>query len=368
MDKLHSSSDEESEMSNATVIEQSSNFSNIYEVPPSEKSVKDVVSEAWSNYDEKEQMSESITKAIEGLEQNVMNSDVEKEFINEGSIGSNSSEDHRFVETEKKSFKAIKETVDETPSQFFPQTSIHAIHNLASEKDLVQTPRSKEDEEAIRYLRGIVPHHSSSDSVDKPRYSEIEKQIQSKKFEVEKKISAPVISKEPQRHVDSRYAPELRPKDVMENVSSSYGGTGGGGSGNDIHEHYLSHTSFKDIFSEPEKDYKSIAIVWDFSRQVFDYTRIYLYIILSTVFGIILAAIAGILVALFTFLNIWIIRPLLQLIRISLSQVAFIWPMLLLYVVRPVFYSIGAIFSTIQLKTSNSVPAVEVWENHVHLV
>uniref|UniRef100_A0A1I7T6V1 Caveolin n=1 Tax=Caenorhabditis tropicalis TaxID=1561998 RepID=A0A1I7T6V1_9PELO len=128
------------------------------------------------------------------------------------------------------------------------------------------------------------------------------------------------------------------------------------------------NTNFFEVFAEPSEQYHSIACVWTLSFKVFEIVRIYSYKILTLIFGLIIAFFGGFFFALFAFLNIWIFRPLLILTRMALSQIIMIWPMFLIYIVRPFFYSVGAIFSTARLHTSRGDQVAEVWEKHVHHV
>ncbi|CAB01139.1 Caveolin-2 [Caenorhabditis elegans] len=128
------------------------------------------------------------------------------------------------------------------------------------------------------------------------------------------------------------------------------------------------NTSFFEVFNEPSEQYHSIACVWTLSFKIFEIVRIYSYKILTLIFGLIIAFLGGILFALFAFLNIWIFRPILILTRMAFAQIVLIWPMFLIYIVRPFFYSVGAIFSTARLHTSRGEQVVEVWEKHIHHV
>ncbi|VDO52132.1 unnamed protein product [Haemonchus placei] len=121
-------------------------------------------------------------------------------------------------------------------------------------------------------------------------------------------------------------------------------------------------THFLDIFAEPDPQYHSVACVWTTSYRVFEITRIYCYKIFTLIFGLPVALIAGFIFALFTFLRIWITTPLLTLLRMVLGQMLSIWPLCLLYIVRPFFYSVGAIFSTFRLHRSDGPIIKEIWE------
>lgn len=128
------------------------------------------------------------------------------------------------------------------------------------------------------------------------------------------------------------------------------------------------NTTFFEVFAEPSEQYHSIACVWTLSFKIFEIVRIYSYKILTLIFGLLIALIGGFFFALFAFLNIWIVRPLLILARMALSQIVLVWPMFLIYIVRPFFYSVGAIFSTARLHTSQGEQVTEVWERHIHHV
>ncbi|PIO75503.1 Caveolin [Teladorsagia circumcincta] len=121
-------------------------------------------------------------------------------------------------------------------------------------------------------------------------------------------------------------------------------------------------THFLDIFAEPDPQYHSVACVWTISYRVFEVTRIYCYKILTLIFGLPIALIAGFIFALFSFLRIWITQPLLTLLRMVLSQVLGIWPICLLYIVRPFFYSVGAVFSTFRIHRTDGPIVREIWE------
>lgn len=128
------------------------------------------------------------------------------------------------------------------------------------------------------------------------------------------------------------------------------------------------NTTFFEVFAEPSEQYHSIACVWTLSFKIFEIVRIYSYKILTLIFGLLIALLGGFFFALFAFLNIWIVRPLLILARMALSQIVLVWPMFLIYIVRPFFYSVGAVFSTARLHTSRGEQVTEVWERHIHHV
>ncbi|PIC25687.1 hypothetical protein B9Z55_018523 [Caenorhabditis nigoni] len=128
------------------------------------------------------------------------------------------------------------------------------------------------------------------------------------------------------------------------------------------------NTTFFEVFAEPSEQYHSIACVWTLSFKIFEIVRIYSYKILTLIFGLLIALLGGFFFALFAFLNIWIVRPLLILARMALSQIVLVWPMFLIYIVRPFFYSVGAVFSTARLHTSRGEQVTEVWEKHIHHV
>ncbi|CAP26952.2 Protein CBR-CAV-2 [Caenorhabditis briggsae] len=117
------------------------------------------------------------------------------------------------------------------------------------------------------------------------------------------------------------------------------------------------NTTFFEVFAEPSEQYHSIACVWTLSFKI-----------LTLIFGLLIALLGGFFFALFAFLNIWIVRPLLILSRMALSQIVLVWPMFLIYIVRPFFYSVGAVFSTARLHTSRGEQVTEVWEKHIHHV
>ncbi|KAK6014236.1 Caveolin, partial [Ostertagia ostertagi] len=73
-------------------------------------------------------------------------------------------------------------------------------------------------------------------------------------------------------------------------------------------------THFLDIFAEPDPQYHSVACVWRSVYRSSKVTRIYCYKILTLIFGLPIALIAGFIFALFSFLRIWITQPLLTLL------------------------------------------------------
>uniref|UniRef100_A0A0K0DL27 Caveolin n=1 Tax=Angiostrongylus cantonensis TaxID=6313 RepID=A0A0K0DL27_ANGCA len=121
-------------------------------------------------------------------------------------------------------------------------------------------------------------------------------------------------------------------------------------------------TNFLYIFGEPDEQYHSVACVWTNSYRVFELTRIYGYKILTLILALPVSFLAGLVFAIFTFLRIWIVQPLLVLVRMVLGQVITIWPLCLVYIVRPFFYSVGAVFSTVRLHRSEGTSIREVWE------
>ncbi|KHJ87269.1 Caveolin [Oesophagostomum dentatum] len=69
---------------------------------------------------------------------------------------------------------------------------------------------------------------------------------------------------------------------------------------------------FLEIFGEPDPQYHSIACVWTNSYRVFEITRIYCYKILTLIFGLPVAFLAGLIFALFSFTRIWIVQQLMN--------------------------------------------------------
>ncbi|KAJ1359837.1 hypothetical protein KIN20_018650 [Parelaphostrongylus tenuis] len=133
----------------------------------------------------------------------------------------------------------------------------------------------------------------------------------------------------------------------------------------DRDEHKLNtdlQISFFYIFGEPDEQYRSVACVWTSSYRVFELTRIYGYKILTLILALPVSFFAGLIFALFSFLRIWIVQPLLALLRIVLRQLITIWPLCVIYIVRPFFYSVGAVFSTVRLHRSEGTAIREVWE------
>ncbi|KAK6756861.1 hypothetical protein RB195_014965 [Necator americanus] len=120
---------------------------------------------------------------------------------------------------------------------------------------------------------------------------------------------------------------------------------------------------FLDIFAEPDPEYHSVACVWTCSYRVFEITRIYCYKILTLILGLPIVFIAGLVFALFTFARIWIVQPTFTLVRIVLAQILIIWSTAVIYVCRPFFYSVGAVFSTFRLHRTDGPIIQEVWEH-----
>ncbi|KJH51470.1 Caveolin [Dictyocaulus viviparus] len=120
--------------------------------------------------------------------------------------------------------------------------------------------------------------------------------------------------------------------------------------------------NFLDIFGEPDPQYHSIACVWTMSYRIFELTRVYCYKLLTLLLSLPVAFIAGLIFAVFSFLRIWVLQPILVIVRVLLKQLLDVWPMFLIYIVRPLFYSVGAVFSTVRLHRSDGPIIKEIWE------
>ncbi|KIH65897.1 Caveolin [Ancylostoma duodenale] len=113
---------------------------------------------------------------------------------------------------------------------------------------------------------------------------------------------------------------------------------------------------FLDIFGEPDPQYHSVACVWTNSYRA-----------LTSVlhFGVRLRQLTqpcSVARARPRFAAVAEGRPTFALVRIALAQLLTIWPMFLIYIIRPFFYSVGAVFSTFRLHRSNGPAIQEVWE------
>jgi hypothetical protein len=116
------------------------------------------------------------------------------------------------------------------------------------------------------------------------------------------------------------------------------------------------HIMFDDVIAEPDGSH-SFENVWRGNYVIFHYTKIWMYQILTTIFGWPLSFICGIIFAVVTAFNNFIFTPFFKLFALVFFWVGKLWGTMFHEIVDPIFESFGQCFSNIRY-TPIATPAV----------
>ncbi|XP_078517800.1 caveolin-3 [Lissotriton helveticus] len=105
---------------------------------------------------------------------------------------------------------------------------------------------------------------------------------------------------------------------------------------------------FEDVIAEPEGTY-SLDGVWKASFTTFTVTKYWCYRLLSTIFGIPLAIIWGILFALISFCHIWAVVPCIKSYLIEIQCVGRIYSLCIHTFCDPLYEALGKVFSSVKV-------------------
>ncbi|GFS94783.1 caveolin-1 [Nephila pilipes] len=106
--------------------------------------------------------------------------------------------------------------------------------------------------------------------------------------------------------------------------------------------------AFEDVLAEPDSNHTFIC-VWQNSFLLFDVVKFWFYRILSAILFIPFAFLWGLIFAVLTCLNVWIISPLLRTFDVILHIVHRVWSGIIRTFLDPVFKSIGQICSNVHV-------------------
>ncbi|XP_076860787.1 caveolin-2 [Brachyhypopomus gauderio] len=96
--------------------------------------------------------------------------------------------------------------------------------------------------------------------------------------------------------------------------------------------------SFEDVIAEPEA-VRSGDRVWMWSHALFEVSRVWFYRIISTLLAVPVSIIAGVLLAVLSFLHIWLLSPCVKVILINAGWLETLWSSVLDIILLPFFYS-----------------------------
>ncbi|XP_020367124.1 caveolin-2 [Rhincodon typus] len=106
---------------------------------------------------------------------------------------------------------------------------------------------------------------------------------------------------------------------------------------------------FEDVIAEPAAT-QSFDGVWICSHVSFEFTKFVLYKVLTLIFAIPLAFVIGILFAVFSYIHIWILMPIVKTFMMILPSCKTIWKTVMDMFFSPLYQSMGRCFSAINLR------------------
>ncbi|XP_076351802.1 caveolin-1-like [Tachypleus tridentatus] len=110
---------------------------------------------------------------------------------------------------------------------------------------------------------------------------------------------------------------------------------------------------FEDVLAEPDASH-GFDGVWRVANLTFSYTRHWLYRILSALVALPCGLIWGILFALFSLINIWLITPVLRTLEVCLVIVKRVWSGIIRTVLDPLFQSCGLCLGNISTTVTST--------------
>ncbi|GFY79039.1 caveolin-1 [Trichonephila inaurata madagascariensis] len=113
--------------------------------------------------------------------------------------------------------------------------------------------------------------------------------------------------------------------------------------------------AFEDVLAEPDSNHTFVC-VWQNSFLLFDVVKFWFYRILSAILFIPFAFLWGLIFAILTCLNVWVVSPLLRTFDVVLHIVHRIWSGIIRTFLDPVFKSIGQICSNVHVTSRRSDP------------
>uniref|UniRef100_A0A2D4MET8 Caveolin n=1 Tax=Micrurus spixii TaxID=129469 RepID=A0A2D4MET8_9SAUR len=110
----------------------------------------------------------------------------------------------------------------------------------------------------------------------------------------------------------------------------------------------LFQLGFEDVIAEPTSTH-SFDKVWVCSHALFEISKYLIYKLLTFVFAVPLALVAGILFAVLSCLHVWVVMPFIKSILLILPPVQAVWKSLTDVFIAPVCHSMGRCFSSINI-------------------
>lgn len=107
--------------------------------------------------------------------------------------------------------------------------------------------------------------------------------------------------------------------------------------------------SFEDVIAEPDTTH-SFDKVWICSTAVYEISKYLIYKVLTTLLGIPLAFVIGLLFAILSCLHIWIVMPFVRTCLMVLPSVQAIWKGITDSLIAPLYASMGRCFSSIRVR------------------
>lgn len=107
--------------------------------------------------------------------------------------------------------------------------------------------------------------------------------------------------------------------------------------------------SFEDVIAEPDTTH-SFDKVWICSTAVYEISKYLIFKVLTTLLGIPLAFVIGLLFAILSCLHIWIVMPFVRTCLMVLPSVGAIWKGITDSLIAPLYASMGRCFSSVRVR------------------
>ena len=109
---------------------------------------------------------------------------------------------------------------------------------------------------------------------------------------------------------------------------------------------------FTNVIAEPDESSYSFPFVHRVAGQVYHYSKVFVYRLLTIVIGLPLMLFWGLLFGVYTFGMIWFVAPMRRLMQSCISEVGIYIQAISDAIIAPISRSYGNIFSRIQIKLS----------------
>ncbi|CAF1046440.1 unnamed protein product [Adineta steineri] len=120
-----------------------------------------------------------------------------------------------------------------------------------------------------------------------------------------------------------------------------------------INKHF--QLDFFNVIAEPDQSAYSFDLLHRASRQVYKYSKLFIYRLLTVIFGLPLMLFWGLIIGAYTFLMIWVLTPIRRLNQSMIAEAGIYVQTISDAVIAPLYRSLGQMWSGWPARTQASV-------------